>query len=305
MVNVCSETDRNLKESVLPMLERLHNDIKTKTKELKADGFKGAKIIEKARRATQKHIMLLAQSTVSYDATTSNKNGPYNDPYIIRRVVDHQLNRQAMKESDNRQDNREIQESFLWFEMHVLQTVQCVLAKFFQYMGGQQDHQRAMYGDILGTAQLILPDLEWISFVERKNATLLVPQSLPRSKFLNRAHPATQPIIEGVLERHFHGITNEAKKGYYVVTPAGYLHGFSHDDPYQKPVPNLSLYLPNCTINALNDANFHVKGVDVSSRKIGNPFHVTTDFNFRARGADDAERWCSIIEETIQRTTSS
>lgn len=310
MVEMYIETERNLRDSVLPILERLHGEINSKTKELKADGSKGANIVEKARRATLKHIALLAQSTVSYDATTGNKIEPYHDPYLLHRGIKYRLDRQAMKEHEDRQDNLEMQGSFLWFEMHVLLTVQCALAKLFEHMGGQLDHQRTMYGDILGTAQLILPELEWMSFVERKNATLPYPRSLPRSlastMFPNKDHPATEPIIEGDLERHSHGITKNYNTGHYVITPAGYLHGFSHNDnPYHKPAPNLSLYLPNCIINAVNGINFSVKGVDVSSRKIGNPFHVTTEFSFSAHSTDDAERWCSAIEETIRLTTSS
>lgn len=167
-----------------------------------------------------------------------------------------------------------------------------------------------MYGDILGTAQLILPDLEWISFVERSNATLLDPQSPPRSlettTFPNKDHLATEPIIESDLERRSHGITKDYNTGNYVVTPAGYMHGFSHNvDSYHRPVPNFSLYLPNCTTSAVNGVSFGIQGVDVSSRMIGHPFRVTTEFSFRAHSVDDAEKWRSVLEETIGRAAST
>lgn len=83
------DAERNLKVSVLPTLERLHKEIKMKMKELKADESKGAKRVERARRATQKHIMLLAQNTVSYDAATENKIEQYHDPYLLRRGIDY------------------------------------------------------------------------------------------------------------------------------------------------------------------------------------------------------------------------
>ena len=217
----------SLNESVLPVLERLLKEIKSKAKQLKGDKFKGPNLIEKAWRATQKHIILLAKSTRSYDAGTGSKIERSHDPYILRQGVDNRLNEQAAKEKDDQQENQDIQESFLWFEMHILQTVQCVVAKFFQFMGDQLDHQHAMYGDILGTAQPIHPDLEWFKFVERENALLPNPETIRRlsvhTTFPNKDHQATKPIIEGDLECRSHGITKDC---HYVVTRAGYLHGF-------------------------------------------------------------------------------
>ncbi|KAJ5973956.1 hypothetical protein N7481_011166 [Penicillium waksmanii] len=307
MVKVYALAERNLNDSVLLMLERLLKEIKSEAKQLKVDKSNGANLIAKAWRATQKHIILLAKSTRSYDASTGNKVEQSHDPYLLRQGVHSKLIEQATKEKDDRQENQEIQESFLWFEMHILQTVQCVIAKFFQFMGGQLDHQRAMYGDILGTAQLIHPDLEWFSFVERKNAALLDPEPLRRlsvySTFPNKDHRATKPIIEGDLECHCHGITKEC---HYVVTRAGYLHGFGRNkELYQQPVPEMSLYLANCSIGPVNDLNFSVQGVNVSSRNSVNPFHTTTKFIFRAQSTDEAERWHSAIDAAIRHSTSS
>ncbi|KAJ5358421.1 uncharacterized protein N7496_010834 [Penicillium cataractarum] len=305
MVKVYSVAQGNLNDSVLPMLERLLKEIKSEAKQLKAHRSNGPHLIEKAWRATQKHIILLAKSTRSYDAGTKHKIEQSHDPYLLRQGVDSRLHEQAMKEMNDQQENQEIQESFLWFEMHILQTVQCVLAKFFQFMGGQLDHLHAMYGDILGTAQLIRPDLEWLKFVERKNASPLNPEALERSSvyttFPNKDHRATKPIIEGNLICQSHGINED---GYYVVTRAGYLYGFGRENNLnQRLAPNLSLYLPNCSIGSVDDVEFNVRGVDLSSRNPVNPFYTTYEFIFKAQSADEAEKWHSAMDEAIRQTT--
>ncbi|OJK03475.1 hypothetical protein ASPACDRAFT_111269 [Aspergillus aculeatus ATCC 16872] len=307
MVNVYAAAEQNLNDSVQPMLERLIEEIKFKAKQLRFDRSRGTSLIEKAWRATQKHIILLARSTRSFDAGTVNMIKQSHDPYLLRQVVDSQLHEQATKEQDDRQENREIQESFLWFEMHILQTVQCVLAKLFQFMGGQFDHQRAMYGDILGTAQLIHPDLEWFSFVERKNAAPLDHEAMQRlsvyTTFPNKDHRATKPIIEGDLVCDSHGTTKDC---HCVVTPAGYLYGFGYyDDLSRHTVPELSLFLANCYISPVDNVNFIVQGVDLSSRSLVNPFHTTTEFRFRAQSPNEAEKWHSAIDVAIRLPTSS
>lgn len=306
-VKVYAASEENLNASVLPILRRLLKEIKSKAKQLKVDKSKGENLVKKARLATEQHIILLAKTTRSYDASTGKKIEQPYDPYLVRQGVDIRLVDQAMKEKVDRQENEEIQKSFLWFEMHILQSVQSVLAKLFQFMGSQFDHQHAMYGDILGTAQLIHPDLEWFSFVERKNAALRNSEALRRSSvystFPNKDHRATKPIMEGDLVYQPRGIP---KLGHCVVTRAGYLHYFdSKDDPTQQSIPEISLYLADCSINSVDNANFRVQGVNVSKRNLVNPFHTTTQHIFRAQSFDEAEKWLSAIDTAIRELPSS
>jgi hypothetical protein len=111
-VKVNAAAEGNLNESVLPMLQRLLKEIKSKAKQLKIDKSKGANLIEKAWRATQKYILLLARSTRSYDTSTSYKIERSHDPYLLRQGIDSRLIEQATREKVDRQENQEIQESF-------------------------------------------------------------------------------------------------------------------------------------------------------------------------------------------------
>lgn len=302
MVNMYLETEKNLSGSVLPTLERLHKEIKNKSKELKSGAAKGAKAVEKARHATQKHIELLGQNAASHDAVSNNKIETQNDPYILRRRINHRLNKQVTEENNHRNDILAIQNSFAQFEAHVLQTIQGALDQFFQFMGGQLDRQRAMYADILGTAQRIPADFEWMNFVVSNDATLVNPDSPPRSlssiTFPNMDHRATKALIEGSLERRSRAVIKGYSTGYYVVTPARYLHEFKDNDDFRKdPTPELSLYLPDCVVGAIDGVKFNVKGKDVSSGKVGNAFHATTELSFKAHSASDAEKWWIVIKD--------
>lgn len=79
------ETEKNLKGSVLPILERLHAEIKNKSKELSKGAVKGSKEVDKARNITQKHIELLGQHSGSF--STGGKADAANDPYILQRGI--------------------------------------------------------------------------------------------------------------------------------------------------------------------------------------------------------------------------
>ncbi|KAL8783000.1 MAG: hypothetical protein Q9213_004957 [Squamulea squamosa] len=293
------EAEKTIKGSVLPILERLHVEIKNKSKELSKGAVKGSKEVDKARNITQKHIELLGQYTAAFSAS-GGKVDPSTDPYIIQRGVNYRLNKQVIEENNNRHDLIEVQNSFSTFEGHVIQTFQQALQTFLQCVGGQLERQKAMYSDIVSTAQKIPLDFEFKGFVHR-NSQLLVDPSAPKREishisFPNQNHISTQPLVAGTLER------KSRLKGYhtnyYVVTRSKFLHEFKDDDDFRKdPTPELSLYLPECIIGAVNGESFHIKGKDASKGKVGSALAMSHELSFKAHSPADAEKWYNIIKE--------
>ncbi|KAL9603831.1 MAG: hypothetical protein Q9219_000940 [cf. Caloplaca sp. 3 TL-2023] len=297
------ETEKTIKGSVLPILERLHAEIKNKSKELSKGAVKGSKEVDKARNVTQKHIELLGQHTAAF-SSSGGRVDPSTDPYVLQRGVNHRLNKQVIEENNNRHDLIEVQNSFATFEAHIIQTFQQALQTFLQCIGGQHERQRAMYADMVSTAQKIPPDFEFKGFVHRNNQLLVDPSAPKRDvsqiSFPNQNHASTKPLIAGTLERKSRALG--ALKGYstdyYVVTASKFLHEFKDDDDLRKdPTPELSLYLPDCTIGAVSGEKFNIKGKDSHKGKVGSAMAMTHELSFKAHTAADAERWYSVIKQ--------
>ncbi len=290
---------------MLPILERLHAEIKNKTKELSKGALKGTKNVESYRNETQKFIEMLGQHTASF-SSSGGKLEPFDDPYVIQRRLNHRLNRQVLEENNSREDLLAVQDSFQQFEGHVIQTIQQAMSAFLQYVGGQAERQRAMYSDMVSTAQRIPPDFEFKGFVKR-NGNLLIDRSIPKRtvshiSFPNQDHSATKPLIAGLLERKSKGLgaIKGYNTGYYAVTPSKYLHEFKDDDDYRKdPTPEMSLYLPDCVIGAVNGELFNIKGKDVSKGKVGSALATSHEFTFKAHSPADAQRWWEVIREAV------
>lgn len=304
------ETEKNLRGQVLPILERLHKEIKNKSKELKSGALKGSKAVDKARAVTQKHIELLGQFAAMHESAAGTKIEATNDPYVLRRGITHRLNKQIIEENNNRNDTITVQNSFSQFEAHVIETVQNAMATFFQFIGGQFDRQRAMYGDIVASAQNMPYEYEWDRFVKRNDGILIDPEQPPRTlsniSYPNQSHGATKPVIEGTLERKSRAIIKGFSTSYYVVTPARYLHEFKDDDDFTKdPTPELSLYLPDCVIGAIDGVKFSVKGKNVSGGKVGNAFSTTSELQFKAHTPNDAEKWWRVIKDSTAAPVTS
>jgi hypothetical protein len=304
--NSYADTAKQLKSAVLPIFERLHSEIKNKSKELTKGAGKGSKAVDKARNTTQKHIELLGQFTASFEST-GGKLTADNDPYVLRRGVMHRLNKQIQEENNNRQDLISVQNSFAQFEAHVIQTVQHGMGQFMQVVSAQAEQTKQMYGDMVGTAQRIPLDFEWNGFIQRNTHILIDPSAPQRSistvAFPNQDHASTKPLIAGSLERKGK-IMRSYETSYYVVTPAKFLHEFKTDDDFAKdPTPELSLYLPDCIVGGVNGQKFNLKGKDVSKGKVGNTFSMNHELQFKAHTPQAATQWWEIIRKAAGQVT--
>lgn len=305
--NTHAETSKTLKGSVLPILDRLHSEIKSKNKELTKGAGKGSKAVDKAQKTTQKHIELLGQHTASYEST-GGKVGAQEDPYVLHRQVHHRLNNQVQEENNSRQDLLSIQANFSKFEAHVLATMQTAIAQFNQVVGQQCEQVRTLYGDMTSNAQKIPPDFEWNGFVQHNRSLLIDPSAGPRSvndlAFANQDHKSTKPLIAGTLERKTK-ILRKYDPGYWVVTPSKYLHEYKSDDDFAKdPVPETSLYLPDCTVGAIDGVKFNVKGKDVSNSSLSNKLATSHEYALRAMTDQEAAKWWETIRTCAGQVTS-
>jgi len=115
LINSHLETESNLKGQVLPILDRLHKEIKHKSKELLSGAAKGAKEVDKARNTTQKHIELLGSQTANYQSHGASMKS-HEDPYVVQRGVLHRLHKQVLEENNNRHDLISVQNNFAQFD---------------------------------------------------------------------------------------------------------------------------------------------------------------------------------------------
>ena len=148
VANARLENEKNLKGAVLPILERLHVEIKNKTSELNKGTAKGSKEVDKSRQATQKHIEMLGQHSASFTSAGGRVDAA-NDPYLLQRGINHRLHKQVLEENSNRQDLIAVQDSFATFEAHIIETFQQALATFLQYEAGTLEREKSSKSRIL------------------------------------------------------------------------------------------------------------------------------------------------------------
>lgn len=244
----------------------------------------------------------------AFDSTAGKVDGAH-DPYVLKRAVVHRLHKQIQEENNNRNDLLAVQDSFARFEAHIIKTIQQGMGQFQQILTMQAENTKHMYGDMASTAQRVPPEFEWHSFVKRNNNILIDPSAPPRDirtvVFPNQDHKATQALIEGALEKKTK-LLRKYETNYYAVTPAHFFHEYKTDDVYSKdPVPEMSLYLPDCVIGPLEDTEFSIKGKDVSKGKLGSLVSLSHEFEFKAHTLQDARQWYEVITMAAGQHTGS
>jgi hypothetical protein len=161
---------------------------------------------------------------------------------------------------------------------------------------------------MVATAQRIPANYEWDGFVKRNTGVLIDPQAPPRSmsnvSFPNQNHKATKPLLAGSLDRKSK-IMRKFETSYYVVTPSRYLHQFTTDDDIAKdPVPEISLFLPDCQVGAIDGQKFNVKGKDVSKGKLGVNISTSHEYQFKAHTVPDAQIWWEVLRDCAGQVTN-
>ena len=125
------------------------------------------------------------------------------------------------------------------------------------------------------------PDREWIAFAARTDHLLDPSTPLRDPTYINyplKSDPSVFPLHVGHLSRKTPSSLSLSslkssggggwREGYYVLTPAGFLHEFKDSDASRREgqVPVWSVFLPNCTLGPASAPGsskghiFHIEG---------------------------------------------
>ncbi|KAG5368470.1 Cytoskeletal signaling protein [Yarrowia sp. C11] len=270
LINLATQSEQNLKTSVLPSLEELEDEIEKHIKTLKHSTLKQSQEVEKVRGKTHRSIETLGQSTAGF---TGLQQSAKNDPYVLKRATLAQVGDQLNRENTLSDSLLSVQNNIKSFERHIVQVIQRAVQLSSEILSGYFANAHDSYVSFSERFAAIPEDFEWDEFAQREKHQLVDPQKPKRTldsvTFPNSDNPAGQPLVSGILQRKEGTIVKNYTSGFYVLTRSGFLHGYASEDPLIEPHPNFSLYVPDSTIGPLpprgGDLKLKIKGKDSSS----------------------------------------
>lgn len=304
---------KTVEGSIVQHLQKLRAEIKAHLRNVQQDTGKLANSVARERELSTKMISDLARSI------TLLKNTPMSvsareDPYAANQAVALQLQRQVNEENALQKSIIIMQQNSAHFEEGIVRSIQSAWQTFDEWSGRMSAQVQDTWLGLGVHMRSLEPNAEWIAFASRSDH-LLDPDTPLRNPetidYPGKEDPSVIPVHQGILERKKR-FTKSYKESFYVLTPAGYLHEHSSSDISRHPVPELSLFLPECTLGAPSTAaaqthKFHIEGRKLGGAQSGG-FSLGREYayTFRARSHDELMEWWNDIKQLskVYLTTS-
>lgn len=302
-------------------LNKVKDNIKEFIEELSEKPSRLATEVGKSRAESTRIITQLAE------AITLSKVNPLDlaandDPVLLHRQINEQLKSQVKLENLLTMMIIEYQKKCFELEKRINNDIQAAVQEFessrsiFAKLISQE--WQTIHAGVTG----IDPELEWKEFSKRSDH--LIPDDFPMRDLDNITFPGnndetTKPITSGILERKKR-FTRHYKEGYYVLTPSGYLHEFKSSDLSKHPQPEVSIFLPNCSLGppAPADAKtfkWHIEGSkhtggsqnSGSLTKMRKSLYIgrkEVAFSFKCRTHAEMMRWWELMKQTAPHSTA-
>jgi hypothetical protein len=292
---------KTVEGSIVQHLQKLRSEIKAHVKNVQQDTGKLANSVAKEREMSTKMISDLARSI------TLLKNTPMSvtakeDPYTANMNVFRQLQRQVNEENALQKSIIIMQQNSAHFEEGIVRSIQSAWQTFDEWSGRMSAQVQDTWLSLGVEMRSLQPNSEWIAFAARSDH-LLDPDTPLRNPeqiyYPGKEDPSVIAVHQGILERKKR-FTKTYKESFYVLTPAGYLHEHGSSDPTRHPQPELSLFLPECTLGAPSTMaskshKFHISAKTANVLPgLGKSDHAYT---FRARSHEELMEWWNDIKQ--------
>lgn len=290
---------RTIESSIVQHLQKLRTEIKAHIKNVQNDTGKLAASVARERELSTKAIADLARAIGTVNHTPMQVSAR-EDPFAVNLAVVKQLQKQVQEENSLQKSIVIMQQNSAHFEEGIVRSIQSAWATFDEWQSRMSVAVQETWRNLGVNMAQLMPDREWIAFAARSDH-LLDPETPLRNPdaidYPGRNDPAIVPVHTCVLERKKR-FTKTYKEGFYVLTPAGFLHEYASSDPTTATHPIWSLFLPACTLGPPSSATtakshkFHIEarkdGTSAFGKTPGGKFFGSGEaFTFRARSHEE------------------
>ena len=232
-------------------------------------------------------------------------------------AVARQLQKQVYEENALQKSIIIMQQNSAHFEEGIVRAIQSAWQTFDEWQTRMHATVQDTWRNMGVQMASLAADREWIAFSARSDH-LLDPETPLRNpdtiNYPSKEDPSVIPVHTGYLERKKR-FTRTYREGYYVLTPAGYLHEYASSDPVSKVTPVFSLFLPACTLGPPTSARgpgkshkFHIEaradGSGTQKSGVAAALHLGRShhaYAFRARSHEDMMEWWNDIRMLCAR----
>ncbi|EPB84648.1 hypothetical protein HMPREF1544_08591 [Mucor circinelloides 1006PhL] len=283
-----------LEKAVIPALRAIKNDIKTMIIAIQKDKALKSTDIFESRMQVDKLISRLDKviECCNRSPQTANDN---TDPFLVNLGIIHAVRELCDHENRLHDNILNLQKETGIFEQKIIENTRYVIQKLEEFRLKNKLEHKDFIGKVVETFNGIKPTLEWNEFVRRNQYNLILENSAYKTEnmveYPNQDSKFVRALKIGPLQIKT-GVMRSWTEGVYLLTPAGFLHGYKTPKHFQtNPLrPNYSVFVPHCSIERDEDGSFELRGKEKRA-SMGLGSHYT----FRASNPRDGQQWFEAL----------
>ncbi|KAH9811880.1 Pleckstrin domain-containing protein [Melampsora americana] len=283
--------------SIVSHLQKLKNEVKLHILNIIQDTGRLATLVARERESSIRLITSLTRSIAFV------KHSPLNlesrqDPWLCNQLVLEQLRKQVQEENMLQKSILIMQTNSAQFEEGLVRAIQSIWAVYHEYNTRKSGEVYNRWASSANLIDAISPTTEWEAFSSRENCLLDPDTPLRNPQKINYpgiGDPCTIPIHQGILLRKKR-YTRSYGEGYFVITPAGYLHEFKSSDIRKSSTPELSIFLLECTLGPPSHFQARTQKFDLILGK-KSKFNRGQAYTFRAKNNNELMIWWNALKE--------
>ncbi|ANZ77440.1 BA75_05007T0 [Komagataella pastoris] len=308
--------ETSIKEQILPEFKKFSSDLSTKKKDLAVEAGKHRKELKKLGLHLSSSISKLQHSIQVFESASGTGKMDYkNDPYMLKRSVSLHGTELIAKEHNHIDFLKREELSLMTQEKRSLEFIQLIFADVANRIAAADAIFPSSFDSLTKTLSSIDLEYEWKQFSEVNKQKLVSVEdnedvsaanasadqkkrSLNDLSFPNDHHPATEPILEGVLQRKEGKVNKKYVSSYYVITKTRYLYEFESNSPKNSTQPNTVLYLPECSLKSLNGPDNSKFKIEVSGKDATQAISVIkSTLILKTSTYDEMKTWFNVLSE--------
>ncbi|KAI8388023.1 uncharacterized protein BYT42DRAFT_611102 [Radiomyces spectabilis] len=287
---------RKVKSDIKYTIGAVRNDSRLNTSKLYDNRMKIDQLVRKLDAAIR---------TLSQDPEAAAEN---TDPYLINLAIINSFHQLYQHENELHQNILNLQNELGQFEQQIIIRCRGVIQRLQGFRRRQKMEPSDMLNKVMTIFQSVAPSAEWEEFTRRNAHSMVSDKAGYKSDgamyYPNQHHRLAQSIKMGPMERKT-SITKHWIEGLYVLTTAGYLHGYRSIRQYETDGrhPDFSIFLPSCDVyNGLSSEFMHHNQILEIRRRNPHPgLSLEKSYTFRARDLHEMEEWSEILKLATQQ----
>ncbi|CEJ02889.1 hypothetical protein RMCBS344292_16882 [Rhizopus microsporus] len=287
------ETSTYLTRAVIPALRGIKADIKTMVYGIQKDKDLKSVQIYKSRVEVDRLIRELDR-TIEQVQMAPHQAERYTDPFLVNLCVIHAIRGLCDYENELHDNILNLQKETGVFEYKIIENVRYILQKYQEYRLKHKMEHKDFIGHVNDLFNRVKPNTEWDEFVRRHQYHLVMENAAYKTEssveYPQQDSKYVRAVKIGPL-RLRSGISRSWAEGVYILTPAGFLHGYKTPKHFQtNPLhPSYTLFIPNTSVENSEDDDLCFE-IYEERRRLGGGHYV-----FRASKPREAQEWFDAL----------